>query len=211
MRLSRALSRAAGKGKQSSWKGARQRNSAKPRARHCQPRCPAGSSLHEWGALRGRECSAGAWGHLPLQLPPAHPAHRAAASAQSLSPAPSESGHHASPPLGLHFTAVPSRGCHQAGGWRGPAGLRGCCNPEEPHLPLPLTARSLQHFAIHKQRQLQRESEGGRSWGRGGSFPAGAHWLRPLSHAWPLAGSGYLQTLSPPDRWPNDITHSLLF
>lgn len=37
----------------------------------------------------------------------------------------------------------------------------GWCNPEEPHLPLPLTARSLQHFPIHKQGQLQHESKGG--------------------------------------------------
>lgn len=67
-------------------------------------------------------------------------------------------------PLGLHLILVPRRACHNVGGWRGPTGGWGCCNSEEPHLPLPLTAlsaRSLEHFPIHKQGQLQHETAGG--------------------------------------------------
>lgn len=173
------LSRAAGKGKQSSWKGAKQRNSAKPRAWHCQPLSPAASgapasSPHEWGVLQGR--ALGKPGDtFPFSCPQLTqpPARRAAASSRRAPfPGPQRQRPPRQCPPGLHFMRVPSRERHQAGGWRGPAGGWGCSNSEEPHLPLPLTARSLQHFAIHKQRQLQRESEGGRSPGAGWLLPS---------------------------------------
>lgn len=67
-------------------------------------------------------------------------------------------------PLGPHLFLVLRRERHNVGGWRGPTSGRGCGNSEEPHLPLPLTARTAQflgHFPTHKQGQLQRETEGG--------------------------------------------------
>lgn len=113
-------------------------------------------SLHGWRVLQGS---------LGTPSPSSAPSHGSQGSC-----------HHANPCRGCI-----SRECQAESVTRlGPASCWGCCNSEEPHLPLPLTARSLQHFAIHKQRQLQRESEGGRSPGRGGSCPARAHWLLPL-------------------------------
>lgn len=141
MRLSRALSRAAGKGKQSWWRGARRRNSAKPRARRCRPLRPAGSALN---GERGRGGSAlrepGDTSSRPqLIQPPPH-------SPQSLSPAPRERGHHASPPLGQHFRRVPSAECHQAGGWPGDVVTRRspicrCLSLPAPYNILPSTNR----------------------------------------------------------------------
>lgn len=79
------------------------------------------------------------------------------------------------PPLGLHFTPVPSRECRQAG-TGDVVTRRGAPFAAASHCPLLPT-----HFAIHKQRQLQRESGDGQWPGRGGSRPGGAHWLRPLA------------------------------
>lgn len=165
------------------------------------------------------ECSRGGlWGSLGTSSPSAassSPSHRLAellpAPAERLSRVPSDSGHHANAPRGCiscecQAESVTRRG---AGGDPPAAGdvvtrrspICRCLSLPGPYNILPSTNRGSCNV---------RARAGGRP-ARGGSCPAGAHWLRPLSHGWPLAGSGYLQTLSPADRWPNDITHSLLF